>query len=284
MTARSTARHLDPVQDPDDSGVTATITAGGHTANLDELAEHIADMARRAVIDGEFTIAARDLLPPLQAVLAHTHDDVDSAMHRVRLTCTGTGDVLLSATSGVTMAVARIPSKLVDTTDPGVVWTCDLTPEDAKLIGRLFKPAKDTALDVKITAADGQVTVTDVTGMFIGRALTVPQPHRDEDNDPDVIHTLRQHLLAGATTGPQYRATPGAAWTRIGASSAALGQGPVVDTGTAGSFIARIGSEFIAVVSAVRSDEDAESRTSRSWMGRLPTGDPDLFSDGGADA
>lgn len=155
-------------------------------------------------------VSRRTLRTALAAVLPHTGDLMD----RVRLHLVDGSTAVAIASSGYTVAAARIEVRdIALMPELGVI---DIEPRSAREVLAVLVPPKDKDarfqwLDeaFKITATHDEVTFSEESDLLgEGRSLTVPRlPHIDDDGQPtfpDLAATLarmlRLPLVAPGTT------------------------------------------------------------------------------------
>lgn len=215
------------------------------------------------------------------ALAAHPHaDDNPEAYryHRVRMSVAT--EVSFAAANPYTAIVTRIDPGNVDPdfTPPDRAWRIDLHPVDLAAICKMFKPGKDEQLTLRVDEhLDGRVTFTDKSGLFDGRAYTVPTVGGGDDM-PDVARLLRGHLT---TERPRYTgavAVGGESLRRFAATAAQyMGQVHFEPTSER-VFLVNVGEDAIGVLVARSNDDEAADRVvtvRRDWLDRLlPTPTP----------
>lgn len=220
------------------------------------------------------TIDAGALLTLSRAVLPHTDGTEDQPdIHRVRL---DVGDHLLEAiaTSRYTCAVARIEDEaLVDTSDHGDPhWTVDVYPADLAQVAKMFKPGKDEQITLRIDLRrDDRVTFTDASGLFDGRAYTIPSVGHPEDFPTvrrvitDAMNAKRGVVGTVTYTGDLLR--------RFAASAAAYTDALHLEpTAESRPFVVTVGEDFIGLLMPRRNEEgttDEQRRVREAWQERL---------------
>ncbi len=235
------------------------------TVDVDQLTE----IPRHTV-----TIDAAALRTVLHAVIPHTDSTEDQpAIHRVRLDV-GDGQVEALATSRYTCAIARIEDDaLVDTAEHGdPQWTVDLYPEDLTAVAKMFKPGKDEQITLRIDLRrDDRVTFTDASGLFDGRAYTIPSVGHPEDfpNIRDVIASTMQ-AKRGVVGTVTYT---GDLLRRFAASAAAYNDALHIEpTAESKPFVVTIAQDFIGLLMPRRNDEstsEEQQRVNVAWKDRL---------------
>jgi hypothetical protein len=232
------------------------------------------DMASALVPTQLVTVDAGLLLQALRAVLPHTDGTEDSpTIHRVRL------DVLdhaieALATSRYTAVLARLADEvMVDTGESELAVSVDLLPGDLATIVKMFKPGKDEQITLRLDLhSDGRVTFTDVSGLFDGRAYTVPSVGHPEDF-PDVRRLIRTAMDAkrGIVGTVTYT---GDLLRRFAASSAAYNDCLHIEpTADSKPFVVTVGDNFIGVLMPQRNSDEAtieQRRVADEWHELLP--------------
>jgi len=202
----------------------------------------------------QFNVGTADLRRALKAVAPHaeTSNEVPTT-HRLRVDV-GADHVTVSATNGYTIGHA-----VVWTLDfEGEVGVFDLSPQDVKEILTLFHGKKDRGDEpdytVRITVDSERVTITDVSGLFDGKALHLPRYPTDE-NFPDVVRLIQTSLL----TGPEATTrliTSGKLHGLFGAASSAYEMPLVWDhAGDKGVLLVTCGKDFLGMLMPIRPDE-----------------------------
>jgi hypothetical protein len=218
------------------------------------------------------TVETADLRAALRSVLPHVHPDKDYAqLHRVRLEV-GPENVTVSATNRYTVGHALV--SLWDNTD-GELASVDLSPIDVKEILTLFharKAGHDEPDDtLRIEADDEHLTVTDISGLFPGKALTLPrQP--TEDNFPKVEEIIRTTLVRGKASTDRM-ITAGQMLGLFIQAAAAYGAQLVIDpAGNHGALLITCGESFIGLLMPQRPDDVQLAVINgwhRDWMTRI---------------
>lgn len=221
--------------------------------------------------DGSMNEAAmdgRELLGALRAVIPHASDDEDiPAIRRVVIQISG-GQLHVWATNRYTVAMAS-----ADLDDPdGTIWRTELLPDDAKEIVRLFKPAKDADLTLRLTQSGSRLTAADVTGLFPGREYTVPDISGSSDV-PDIPRLIAETLDREA--GPLGRPIFSAGLLALFDAAGREYRSPLVwtPTGDHQPVIVQCGTQFLGLLMPVRSSDeqnDEHDETLAAWRSRLP--------------
>ena len=146
----------------------------------------------------KFTVGTADLRLALRSVVPHVDPDPDfPQLHRVRLVV-GPENVTVSATNRYTVGHALV--SMWDNLD-GELDHFDLSPTDVKEILVLFhgkaNEGDEPDYTVRIDVTEKHLTVTDVSGLFAGKALQLPR-YPVEDNFPDVETMIRDKITARA--------------------------------------------------------------------------------------
>ncbi len=223
---------------------------------------------------GEFTIDAGVLITALKAVAPHAGSDPERP-DLMTIHVDVAGGLLVWATDTYTAGLHRLGASGLDDYD-GTVWRFDLHPADAKLICTLFKPGKDEQITLHVQASSEQVAFVDVSGMFAGRELVVPNTDSGGERAP-LPELLRETLAKSTTTsiaGVSDWATQGALWGRFAKSAQVIGLALIVETGEPRHpFILTCGEDFAGMLMPLASgDDDPQVRRDlrKSWIRVLP--------------
>lgn len=222
------------------------------------------------------TVDAALLLQALRAVLPHADGTEElPIIHRVRLDVTDHAIEAL-ATSRYTAAIARLADDaMVDTGEIAEAWTIDLFPSDLATVAKMFKPGKDEQITLRIDLRrDERVTFTDASGLFDGRAYTVPTVGHPEDY-PDLRKLIADTMdsergIVGTVT------YTGDLLRRFASSSASYSDALHIEPTREGkAFIVTVGQNFIGLLMPQSNNDEAsaEQRKVRSdWRALLPRG------------
>ena len=188
-------------------------------------------------------------------------------MHRVRLAVAG--ELHIIAGSRYSCVVVR-SDELIDY--DGAMWTVDLLPSDVMTIVKMFKPGKDDIITLRMdNADDNRVTVTDCSGLFDGRSVTIPAVGGGEDM-PDyrrlVFDGLGRKVIARGATEFTGRFLRG-----FIASAAALSDVLTIEpTGTNAAFVVRVGDQLVGLLQPHRFDDERDRQLTDirvDWLHRL---------------
>lgn len=222
------------------------------------------------------TVDAAALIQAVRAVLPHAGDDPElPPVHRVRLDIRDTVIETL-ATNRFTAAVVRIDQEGVVESDDPAPWVVDLFPEDLATIAKMFKPGKDEEISLRIDlAADDRVTITDVSGLFDGRAYTIPSVGHPEDFPQlrrlftDTMESERGVVGTVTYTGDLLR--------RFAASAAVYSDKLHVEPTREGkAFVVTVGEQFIGLLMPSASNDDItreQAKVRSDWWTRLTEAD-----------
>jgi hypothetical protein len=222
------------------------------------------------------------LLTALRAVLPHVGPEDSDVLHRVRVRVDDQGgDMDVLAVNGYSLVVARVAGPdattgrdgIVDNRGPG--FTVDLNPGDVANLIRLFKPGRDELPVMRLDVhSDGRVTCTDVSGLFDGRALTVPSVGTPE-RFPDVYRVLANAMTAerGVVGLASYTGRLLAAWAR---TAAVYDDGLILEpTAPNKPFVVTVGAQCVGALMPRRHDDDPEHAQNVAgrghWLGRCRT-------------
>lgn len=222
-------------------------------------------------------VGTRDLRQALASVAPHVSPDKEhTTLYRLRCEV-GAVNLSVSAASGYTAAHAIV--SVIDN-EHGEAGSWDLQPSDAKEILALFPIGKghEDQDTLRLEVDREHVTVTDVSGLFPGKELTLPRL-ADDELFPDVPGLIGSNLESGSafedfagevmsTFGPQLKGFLAA----TSAYSEPLVLQPV------GAIQPRLlitcGESFIGLLSMLAPDgEEGAARIRdwrRAWSMRLP--------------
>jgi len=218
------------------------------------------------------TVATDDLRQALRSVAPHADPDPDfPPLHRVRLEV-GPVNLTVSATNRYTVGHALVS---VEDNHDGELASFDLSPQDVKEILALFKgkagegEQPDDTLRIDVT--DKHVTVTDVSGLFPGKSLSLPR-YPDESNFPSVSKLIADTLTKDATA-PERLVTSGKFMGLFTHAAKAYGESLVMDpTGSKSALLISCGDSFIGLLMPVALDEEEAAKVNgwhSDWLTRL---------------
>lgn len=231
-----------------------------------------------------FVAAARDLAQALRAVAPFTNPKADY-LGLVRLT-TASGNVYVTASDGTSAALALVSAWDDGTGIDGTV--IDLSAADAKTIAGVMPGQAPNPQDegqpqdeVTVELDDGKVVVTDTSGLFAGRSVTVALQPRPE-HSPNVLRVIAHRLEGARPTqddlGPRFNPPALAkvcAAAKVYGAPVRLAHHAAVDPDRTGQVLARVGDSFLALLSdssTGRWQEDVleeEREHARAWSRRL---------------
>lgn len=204
----------------------------------------------------KFGVSTVDLRLALRAVAPHVDPDKDATQLRRLRVEVGGENVTVSATNGYTAALGLV--SLWEHTD-GEAGSFDLSPVNAKEILAVFKGkagSEDEPGDqllFEVTAK--QITVTDISGLFPGKALTLPR-EPDEDNFPDVAALIAGMLRSGHRRKTDRLVASGQLLGLFGKAATAYGEPLVIDPAAEGATIlVSCGESFIGLLMPLKLDE-----------------------------
>lgn len=213
-----------------------------------------------------------DLRLALRSVTPHADPDKDfPQLHRVRCEIGGE-NVTVSATNRYTIGHALV--SIWDNID-GELGAFDLSPTDVKEILALF-PGKASSDDepgqtVQIEVTDEHITVTDVSGLFPGKALTLPRYPMGE-NFPDVAKMIQAKLTTRGAAAERL-ITSGQLVALFTKAAIAYGQPLVLDpAGEAGAILITCGESFVGVLMPQRPNDETTDQITRwhnAWYQRM---------------
>jgi hypothetical protein len=225
----------------------------------------------------KFVVSTNDLRQALTAVLPHIDPDKDAQqLHRLRVEV-GRENVTVSATNRFTAAHALVS---VWENEDGEVGPFDLSPTNAKEILALFKGKPGTDDEpgetLRVEVDDKHLTVTDISGLFAGKALTVPrQP--DEENFPNIPQLLAAKLNQGPASTERL-VTSGQLLGLFTKAAAAYGHPLVIDpAGDRRSPLISCGESFIGMLAQAPAGDELTAQINgwhTAWLDRLAE---DLF-------
>lgn len=207
------------------------------------------------------TLDAGELVASLRAVLPHVGDH---PVDVVRLAF-GPGRQQLSATCRYTAVIDHHESDVIEADEP---WSVLVSGADLAVVAKMFKPPKDERWSLRLDlAADGRLSITDCTGLFDGRAFTVPTVA--EEHYPDVVDLVTKYLWSGRSvvgavsyTGDYLRA--------FAASAAVYGESLVVEpTMPRKPFVVAVGKRLIGLLQPINDDMETVELPLGTWRERL---------------
>lgn len=213
-----------------------------------------------------FVVATADLRLALKSVGPHVDPDPDFAqLHRIRIVV-GPENVTVSATNRYTIGHALV--SLWDNED-GELGLFDLSPQDAKEILALFPGKKSAGEDIgdslRLEVTKDYLVVTDISGLFAGKALTLPR-YQTEENFPDVAQLVAGKLLIGGELVDRL-VTSGELLALFVKATAAYKEPLVIDPhGAAGAMLITCGESFIGVLMPIRPDDERIAQIN-AWHG-----------------
>ena len=218
------------------------------------------------------TVGTNDLRAGLLAVAPHAGPDTDvPAIHRIRLH-PDRHNVWVQATNRYTaaLAIVSVEDDTPDDQDP-----FDLSPVDVQEILALFKPTKDGDEDgatIRIDAGDTHTTITDVSGLFPGKALTLPR-YKTDDLFPDLPKLIHTQITADSN-GTDHLVTNPKMLGLFQHAARAYKQPLEIETGTgdAGTLVIACGESFLGLLQPMKPGEDEAARLSEwrhDWLNRL---------------
>ena len=219
----------------------------------------------------QFNVGTADLRRALKAVVPHAEPSNEvPTTHRVRVDV-GPDHVTVSATQRYTIGHAVVWTLDFD----GQTGMFDLSPQDVKEILTLFHGKKDKGDEpdytVRIRVDAERVTITDVSGLFDGKALHLPRYPTDE-NYPNVVRIIQASLLRGREAADRL-ITSGKLHGLFGAASTAYGMPLVWDpAGEKGTLLVTCGKDFLGMLMPIRPDEETTADIERwhaDWLARI---------------
>ncbi|WP_020580167.1 hypothetical protein [Actinopolymorpha alba] len=216
------------------------------------------------------TVGTADLRAALLSVAPHADPDPEfPPLHRVRLTA-DRHNVWVTATNRYTAGLAIVSTEDLDTDDDNPA--IDLTPGNIKEILTIHKPVKDEPDQTLRIDVDGKhTTVTDVSGMFPGKALRLPRLSV-EDGFPDIPAAIHKYLTRGPEPAGRIL-TSGKLLGLFGDAAKAYGQPLVVEpTGERTVLVIACGESFLGLLQPQTVTEDDAARLAEwraNWHERL---------------
>lgn len=217
-----------------------------------------------------FTVSSAEIRAALAAVSVHADQTGEvPSMSRVRVDV-GPEDVTASATQGLTVGLGTV--QIEDNLD-GETGLFDLGLNDIREILIIFRPASKNEPDypLRFDVTEKQLTVTDVGGLFEGKALQLPR-HPTAENFPDVEALLQDSLISGGESADRLITSPGLLGLFV-KSGTAYGDALVFDpAGNGGAMLITIGDRFIGMLAPQRESEDRAAELASAhakWLVRI---------------
>jgi len=214
-----------------------------------------------------------DLRRALASVAPHADPDPDMALlHRVHC-AVGPVNLTVSATQRFTVAHAIVS---IEDNAAGDLVAFDLLPIEVKQILDLFKPPKIKGVNpneqvLRLDITEKLLTVTDIAGLFAGKALTLPRQPLDQEF-PDVQAVLRTRLAAAATPTDRL-ITSGHLFGLFTVASRVYGEPLVIEpTGSRTSMTISCGDSFVGLLMPIAVDEEKTQQINAwhaDWLTRL---------------
>lgn len=224
-----------------------------------------------------------DLRQALQAVAPHAADPRDDVPVLARVRCVATPENLfVMATNRYTMGIAAVSVWDHDgMTGSAQDDAFDLTGVQVKELLTLFHAAKqddagkgDLQIEVRPAGRD-ELVVTDISGLFPGKALTMPGADADQ-GFPNLARLVEQTMSAGrAFSG--ILATNGRLLRLFGSAAQAYGMPLTLEptSRAKGSILVACGESFRGVLMPIGMDDDTLSDHAE-WTARWGTWLEDL--------
>ena len=226
----------------------------------------------------KFTVGTADLRLALRSVVPHVDPDPDfPQLHRVRLDV-GPENVTVSATNRYTVGHALV--SIWENLD-GEMGPVDIAPVDVKEILVLFhgkaNEGDEPDYTVRIEVTSEHLTITDVSGLFEGKALHLPR-HPMEDNFPDVSTMIRDKITAEPESAERL-ITSGKLLGLFMKAAAAYGEPLVIDpAGSTGAMLISCGESFVGMLMPQRADEETAAKINgwhADWLLRIADRTPE---------
>jgi len=221
-------------------------------------------------------VGTADLRRALQAAGPHASTDTDdTTCHRVRL-AVGEHNITVSATNRYSAALALVSIEEHD----GEVIDIDLSSQDVKEILALFKSTKagtdEEIGDVlQLRTTDEHFRVTDVSGLFPGKSLSLPRLAVD-GQFPDVAAIAFKALTRPPTLSLEIaeRLTTAGTLLALFKSAAAAYNEPLAleMTGPGSVLVVSCGESFLGLLKAMKPNDDQLAEMTRwrdAWLTRL---------------
>lgn len=227
----------------------------------------------------EFGCEASTLAAALGSVLPHASTDPDNHPELAKVYLAVEGGLTAWATDDWTVAAHHTPGGNLFDFGWEIADAAVQLPDVALLL-RVFKPPKDGTRDVRVTITDDRVTVRDVSVLFGGRELAVPNVHKPERPDkalPQGLGTLRAALTRPVQPSigldVSTWATHGELWARFAQSAKVLGGAMVIETGDRDApIVVTVGATFAGALTPAYGEVDSTKRGKLrdAWIRRLP--------------
>lgn len=214
-----------------------------------------------------------DLRRAFSAVVPHADPLPDEVLlHRVHCSV-GPENLSVSATQRYTVghAIASIEDN-----SAGDLVDFDLLPIEVKQILALFHPPKVKGVNpmeqlLRLDIEEKLLTVTDIAGLFPGKALSLPRVPLDEQY-PEVRPVLRRRLAAVAT--PTDRLITNGDFLGLFTIAARVYREPIViePTGSRTSMTISCGESFVGLLMPTPVDEEKTQQINAwhsDWLARL---------------
>lgn len=214
----------------------------------------------------KFTVETDDMRSALRSVSPHVSRVKDDTLyHRLRVDV-DPENVTVTATNRATAAMAI--ASLWDS-DDGEAGRFDLHPRDVKELLTLFRTARKTDDDqdstMQFEVRDEYLVVTDISGLFPGKSLSVLR-HPVDDQFPDVRGLVAKLMLVGAGANVDTLTVSGAELALFSQASGVYGQPLIVDAPASGrgSMLVSCGESFLGLLPQKRVDKETDAQA-RSW-------------------
>jgi hypothetical protein len=218
------------------------------------------------------TVETIDFRQALQAVTPHAGNDPElPVLMRVRLEV-GPQNLTVSATQRYTLGHAIVT--VWDNHD-GELATFDLSPTDVKEILALFRgrPGDDDgpSNQLRLDVTDEHFKITDVSGLFEGKSLSLPRYPFDE-NFPKVTQLIAKQLTAPAE-GAEQLITNGKMLGLFMKAASAYEKALVIEpAGNSKAMMISCGESFIGILMPIKPDDDLAAEIKGwhlDWLMRL---------------
>lgn len=229
------------------------------------------------------TVGTEDFRLALRAVAPHAGQDPTlPVLQRIRLDIGGE-NLAVSATNRYSIGHAIVS---IWDNRQGDLTTLDLSPMDVKEILVLFRASGGSGDEMpdeqlELTVTDKTLTVTDISGLFPGKALVLPRYPTDE-HFPKVENLLR-NKLASPPMGAERLVTSGTLLALFAKAAAAYDEPLVIDpAGNNAAMMISCGESFIGMLMPMRSDAEVEAKFNgwhTDWLERLGEGDTSIPAD-----
>lgn len=220
-----------------------------------------------------------DFRKALQAVIPHAHDDADTGFATVHCVVTQE-NVYLQSTNTFTagMAISSVWEREDLTGDPAE--DCfDLGVAMGKELLQVFKakrkPENELDDQLSILVTEGQLVVTDVSGLFPGKSWSVPRPAPSGDYFPNFPRMFAD-AMSGRIVPPARIIAAGKLLKLFSAASSAYGKPLTVEaTSQPKQMLLSCGESFLGMLTQVDASVDSELAQDLAdwrgaWKSRLP--------------